>query len=228
MSTTRSPVEHSITMMVHCVWIPAVFYQSLPAVRHLKVRWGDDWNETSLELCRYDISFFNYTTVDGRKQNEHLYMFKLFECMMMPMRIYGFMMFHVSYIPGAHQISPRQGKPIDYLTRLFMSKTPTKLFESVKQLLTLQWLFMAKLPQLLKQCKQRFIWNDTTTKDTKGPCKPSNLRQSGWKFISCRIHVQDGIVSQSSSVYFVKDWTFHWQNGNGSKSLTSWPKYYSS
>lgn len=55
MSTTRSPVEHCITMMVHCMWIPAVFYQSLPAVRHLKVRWGDDWNETSLELCRYDI-----------------------------------------------------------------------------------------------------------------------------------------------------------------------------
>ena len=153
--------------------------------------------------------FFNYTTVDGRKQNEHLYMFKLFECMMMPMRIYGFMMFHVSYIPGAHQISPRQGKPIDYLTRLFMSKRTTKLFESVKQLLTLQWLFMAKTPTALKAMQTTIHLKPYNHKGyySKGPCKPSNLRQTGWKFISW-IHVQDGIVSQPSSVYFVKDGHF--------------------
>ena len=111
-----------------------------PCLQFAIWRLGEAMIETKLigTMSIWYFFFFNYTTVDGRKQNAHLYMFKLFECMMMPMRIYGFMMFHVSYIPGAHQISPRQGKPIDYLTRLFMSKTTTKLFESMKQLLTLQ------------------------------------------------------------------------------------------
>lgn len=121
-------------------------------------------------------------------------MFKFFECMMMQMRIYGFMMFHVSYIPGAHQISSKTREthwlphPVVHVKN---DHQTLRICETAPNSTNLQWLFMAKLPQLLKQCKQRFIWNHTTTKDIKAPCKPSNLRQTGLKFISCRIHVQE-------------------------------------
>ena len=36
MSTTSSPVEHCITMMIHSLWIPTTFDQSLPAKQNLR------------------------------------------------------------------------------------------------------------------------------------------------------------------------------------------------